>query len=346
MSSSGARPAAGRGTCTTPRRTRGFSTRPLGRSAISWARSRRHITFAAPSRTHTPADDIIDNLRELLDLPDLWGPVPLNEVTLQRGDLAAARLASRIATREIGATGLALLSDGWSAMRAHGGPGAQARLTMAVAAASPRRRSTVLALWRGDGDAAGFKLWRGTDLVSKGRWNTGWHYLEDDDRQAQDADAQAFAEQAGDREIDMASLRALLRARTRSSDPLAELTALLGVPAEALDVLDERADAPPLELLEPAGLVRLVWEEVKDTEAGPWISARWLQITIAVLATVIAVGAAGAAAVGYAVLATDGAFVDQTGVSAGDWVFTVVVTLAVPMNLWCAVQLIRRGTFL
>lgn len=51
------------------------------------------------------------------------------------------------------------------------------------------------------------------------------------------------------------------------------------------------------------------------------------------------------ALIGWAVVATDGTFVDEDGVTTSDVALTVVLTLVVPLNLWSAVQLIRRGTF-
>lgn len=291
------------------------------------------------------SDALIEGLAEFHDLPSPWGPLPRREVTLQRGDPAAARLAARIVAGQVGSTGLARLTDGWSLIRVEAGPDGQNVMTMAVAAGGSNRRTTVLELWRGDDAAAGFALVNRTGVIAEGRWNTGWRDLEADGWEARDAAAEALARHARDAEVDGMALRTLLRARSWHDDPLAELVALLDLPHDALRILDGAAQAPELRPMKPAQFWRLLWEEAKDRDAGPWITARWLRITLAVYAVVVSLVALGAAAVKYAVVATDGAVLDHDEAATSDWVFAIIFTLAVPLNLWCAVQLIRRGTF-
>jgi hypothetical protein len=288
------------------------------------------------------ADELVADLLELHDLAHPWGPVPRNLITLQYGDPATARLAARIAAGEVGTTGLAHLSDGWSVIRAGSGPGAQDTVTMALAAGGPHRRATVLALWRGHGAAAGFELVNRTGVVAAGSWNTGWRDLETDGWESRDAAARALVRDVCGPTVDQTGVRALLRARTSGTDPLAELTALLGVPGAALRVLDGSDGAPELQAMKPAPLWRIVSAAVRDS--APWISRRWLRIAIAGYALVISVVAMGAAAVKYVALAT-GAFPDGETVATSDWVFAILFTVAVPLNLWCGIQMLRRGTF-
>ena len=285
------------------------------------------------------ADELIDDLVRRHHLPHPWGPVPRRAVTLQRGDPAAARLAARIVARDVGSIGLAALPGGWSVIRAEAGPDAQGAVTMSVAAGLSSRRGTVLALWRGEGGAAGFEVASGDGVAAEGRWNTGWRDLGADRREARDAAAQVLAQAAGGSAVNLVALRALLRSRTWNGDPLAELVALLEVPDTAVRVLDGSAGDPGLRTMKPAPLWRLVWEAIRDRGSGPWITTRWLRNVIAGYAFLAALVALGAAAAKYAAVATGDAFLDHDGV------FAIVFTVAVPLNLWCAVQMFRRGTF-
>jgi hypothetical protein len=290
------------------------------------------------------ADDIVARLDEILDLPELWGPERLREITVQRGDPTVARLAARLAAREIGPTDLASLEDTWTALRAAGGRAAQDVLTVMVAAGSSKRRSVVFTLWRGSDAAAGFELVRGSDVIAGSRWNTGWRDLAGEDPEARDAEAHVLAQQIGDNDVDLVALRSLMRARSRRPDPLAELFALLDLPVAVLALLDEQPDAAEWRSVKPAARLRLVWEYAKEIAAEPLVEARWLQVMIAVILTVVTFFGLAAAVVGYGALITNGALIDQQGVTAGDVAVTILVTFAIPLNLWSAVRLVRRGT--
>ena len=291
------------------------------------------------------SDDVIASLEAVLDLPDMEEPNPLRAVTVQRGDQPAACVAARVAAREMGPTALTTLGGEWTLVRSTDGPAAQRILASALAEGSSPRRSAVLHLWRGSEGSAGFALLRGFDVEATAQWNADWEHLDHARWQQRDAFAAALARHLGGENVDLTALRALLQARTWSGDPLAELVMLLGVPPAILAVLDEHDNAPALEPVRPASLGRIVWEAARDTESEPWIRPRWLQLTLAGLAIPIAVVALGFAAIGWAAIATDGTFVDQNGMSASDVASTVLLTFAAPLNLWSAVQLIRRGTF-
>jgi len=292
------------------------------------------------------ADDIVARLDEILDLPELWGPDRLREITAQRGDPTMARLAARLAARENGPTDLASLEDTWTALRATGGRAAQDVLAVMVAAGSSKRRSLVLTLWRGSDAAAGFELLRGSDVIAEARWNTGWRDPAGEDPESRDAEAKVLAQQVGDNDVDLVALRSLMRARSRRPDPLAELFALLDLPVARLALLDEQPDAAEWEAVKPAARLRLVWEYAKEIAVEPLVEARWLQVMIAVILTVVTLFGLAAAVVGYGALITNGALIDQEGVTAGDVAVTILVTLAIPLNSWCAVRLVRRGTLL
>lgn len=277
------------------------------------------------------ADELVDNLLEGRDLPDPWGPATRRAVTVHRGNPASARLAARLAAGEWGPTGLARLSGGWSVIRSDPAPGI---LPLPIPTGSPRRLA--MALWRGEGDAAGFELLDRIGTIAQGRWNTGWSDLEADGWQRRDAAAGALVQAFGDGDTDLIAVRALVRAQRWPGDPLAELVALLSIPGDAVGVLDSREGAPELRPVTPAPTWRLVWEAMRD---GPWITARWLRISLASYALVIGLVALSCAAVKYAALA------NGVETATSDVVFAILFTVAAPLNLWCGVQIIRRGTF-
>lgn len=279
------------------------------------------------------ADELVDNLLEGRDLPDPWGPATRRAVTLHRGNPASARIAARIAAGGSGTTGLARLTGGWSVIRSdpHFGD-----LPLTVPTVSPGRRA--LGLWRGEGEAAGFELLDRTGTIAEGRWNTGWRDLEADGWQSRDAAAWALVQAFGDGDGDanLIAVRTLVRARRWHGDPLAELVALLSIPGDAVGVLDGREGAPELRPMTPAPTWRLVWEAMRD---GPWVTARWLRISLASYALVVGLVALSCAAVKYAALAND------VETATSDVVFAILFTVVAPLNLWCGVQIIRRGTF-
>lgn len=291
------------------------------------------------------AEDVASSLDLVLGLPALDEPAHERAVALTRADRTAAHVAARVLAGEIGRTGFVTLEHGWSAIRPLDAADAHEMVTPTLAAGADGRHRAALSLWRGPGGTSGFLIALGPDEVSAVAWNTDWRDLGTEGWEHRDAVATTLAEHVGTGDVDVAELRALVRARTWNGDPLAHLAFLLGLPRTALAILDDHDNAPALELVEPASMWRVVWDAAKETNREPRITARWLQLTIAVAAILIGLVGLAAAATGYAVIATDGAFVDQDGVDARDWAFTVMFTVAGPLNLWCAVQLIRRGTF-
>lgn len=290
------------------------------------------------------AEDIASSLDMVFDLPQLDDPAPERSIAVTRADTTSARMAARILAGDMGRTGFAVLDGGWSVIRPLDAPHLHATVALTLAAGSDTRHPA-LSLWRGPGTSSGFLLALDTDTVSTVTWNTQWRDLDNEGWERRDAVASALAQHLGSGDDELTELRTLVRARTWHGDPLARLAFLLGLPSAILALLDEHDDAPRLDLVKPASTWRVVWEAAMEIQREPWITARWLQLTIAVAAIVIGLVGLAAAGMGYAVIATDGAFVEQDGVDAGDWLFTVMMTVFAPLNLWCAVQLIRRGTF-
>jgi hypothetical protein len=284
------------------------------------------------------AEHLTDLLEGHFDLPDL-DPVHRRAVTAHRGRPSDARIAGRLAARGGSDVEVTPAGDGWTVLDA-GDPAVQQVVSLAVGAAG-RRRDVVLHLWRGDGSAAGFELVHRDHVVAHGSWDDGWRRHADDDWQVRDESAEMLARRFGD-DVDLPALRALLRARTRTGDPLARLVELLGVPRAVLDALDGTGTATEVTALQPAGPWRAVWEESR-AESGtrfPLVGPRWLQVATTAVAGVLSLGLL---VLGVVVVATDGAFLEQAGVTTGDWLFLGVATVCTGFSAWGAYELVRRG---
>ncbi|WP_141538605.1 hypothetical protein [Isoptericola jiangsuensis] len=260
------------------------------------------------------AHDLTTVLEQTFALPVL-DPVRRRAVTLYRGRHADARIVGRLAA---GTDGVAVTDVGnrWSVLHVDE-PEAQQVVTLAAAAAGSRR-SLVLQLWRGDGGAAGFDLVQRDHTVAQVGWDDGWRRPVDEGWESRDEIAAVLAHHV-DGDVDLPALRALLRSRSRSGDPLARLVELLGVPASALDVLDRAATAPAADQVAGARWWRVVWEESRAEAEARFprgIGPRWFQLTVtlaaALLSTVVLLFA-------LAVVVTDGALLDQSGVTVVDW---------------------------
>jgi hypothetical protein len=264
------------------------------------------------------AEGLTTLLEEHFALPVL-DPVRRRAVTLHRGRHADARIAGRIAAGA-GGVGVTDLGGRWTALHADH-PASQQLVTLSAAAAG-RRRSLVLQLWRGDGKAAGFDLVLRDRSVAQVGWDDGWRRPADEGWQTRDEIAGVLAHHVGG-DVDVPALRALLRARTRATDPLARLVALLGLPPEALDVLDGTTSAPDADRVQHAGWWRVVWEESRaEAAAGLRRTQLWALVVTGVLSTAVLVFA-------LALVATDGALVDHPGATVVDWLLVPVAATGI-----------------
>jgi hypothetical protein len=286
------------------------------------------------------AEHVTDLLEEHFELPAL-DPVQRRAVTVHRGRTSDARIAGRLAARGDSPVEVTHVGDGWTVLGTDHA-GVQQIVSLAVAAAAGRR-DVVLHLWRGDGPAAGFELVHREHVVAHGSWDDGWRRVVDEDWQHRDAAAEVLARRVGG-EIDMPALRSLLRARTRSSDPLARLVDLLGAPTAVLDVLDGTPSAPQAEQAEPAGWWRALREESSREADGPFAGRpRWLQLMATAVSGLLSVGVL---IFGVAVVVTDGALLDQPGVTLADWLILPVAVVGIGLSSWSAHRLVRRGQLL
>ncbi|WP_418274931.1 hypothetical protein ACNHYB_08585 [Isoptericola jiangsuensis] len=285
------------------------------------------------------AEHLTDLLEEHFEVPVL-DPVRTRAVTVHRGHPSDSRIAARLTAGGGSGVEITPVGERWTVLDA-GDPGVQQVVTLATAAAGSRR-AVVLQLWRGDGAAAGFELVHRDHVIAQGSWDDGWRRSADEDWPARDAVAEVLARRVGG-EVDLPALRALLRARTRTGDPLARLVEVLGIPAATLDVLDGTSTAPA-EVAEPAGPWRVLWDESRrGADSGLPIGPRWVQLTVAALAGLVSLVLL---VLGVGVVATDGALLDHAGVTASDWLILPVAGVGVAASALAAHRLVRRGQIL
>jgi hypothetical protein len=300
--------------------------------------------FGAPNReadvlrvldgAHGSEEVLAEELAGILELPQLWEERPHRSAVAHRGDPQAAQMAGRIA----GPSYLTRIDPDWTVLSKADHPADYFPLATAAAVAGAKRRSVVLALWRGSGDAAGFSLFHGRDIVAGAIWNTGWRYIESGTEQADEA-ARILVDQIADGEANIVALRSLLRVAVRHSDPLVELTSLLNIPSEILAVLDAPAPLASTQRLARLSPVRTWWEIAKAAAAKEPSTPRWLRALWAGATVLVAIVCLGMTALGIAVVATDGAVVDDQSATARDWVFIPVFAL---LTLLLTVIAIRR----
>lgn len=272
------------------------------------------------------ADELVDAFREISDLPDPDPPTPARAVVITRASAAATRLTGSMAATGLGDIALADLGDGWTALvpeesPEHGDLLAAAVGAMLRAQGLRARRKRALLLWRGQDGACGLELYRGEDLIAARSWGTGWEQPFCADHETHDASADEL--QILSSATDLPRLRSVLRNNDPSGDPLADLVEILSLPPTALALLDQRASAPTAEALDPVG----PWGFVRGLLTGrgaPPLAPRSLLLLYALVCGISALLLGLLCATAIAVIATDGAFVDQPGVTTEDWAFLVV----------------------
>jgi hypothetical protein len=267
-------------------------------------------------------EELVESLVVLLDLPELYEPIPAVSVVAFRGEHKIARFAATIA----GPALLCAAPDGWSILLASGEDETRSVQLAAGLSGAARRRDLVLEVWR-DGTGSGWSLWRRGRSVAEWSWNTSWCFLKSDPVGAEALTVQRLVKALG-HPVDEDSLRVLLRSKRQDLDPLAELVALLGLPMDLLVALDhpERfAERAGVKDIDKTSARRAVLQGARgdfDADALP----RWPALSIA-----YAVGTAVAAAICVAmtglmiaVLVTHGAVTEQAGTSREDWVYLAV----------------------
>ena len=280
---------------------------------------------------------LAEELAGVLELPQLWEELPHRSAVAHRGNPQAARMAGRIA----GPSYLTPIDPDWTVLSKADHPAEYFPLALAAAVAGAKRRSVVLALWRGSGDASGFSLFHGRDIVASGTWNSGWRYIESGTERADEA-ARVLVDQIANGDANIVALRSLLRAAVRH-DPLVELASLLNIPSEILVVLDAPAAHASTQRLARLSPVRTWWEIARAEAAKEPGTPRWLRALWAGATLLAAIVCLGMTALGIAVVATDGAVVDDHSATASDWVFIPVFALLTLLLIVIAIRRIGRA---
>ena len=234
--------------------------------------------------------------------------------------------------------------DGWTILEASGDDESRSIQLAAGVSAAAGRRDLVLLLWR-DGTGSGWSLWRRGEPVADWSWNARWRFVESDPLGAEAQTVRRLVKALG-HPVDENSLRALLRSRRPGHDPLADLVALLSLPMDLLVSLDN-----PEQFLGSTGV-----EDIAKTSAP--IAAlqgalghfdadtppRWPALSTAyAIFTVLAAGFCVATTMLLiAVLATQGAMVEEAGGHRGDWVRLIAAAVLSLVLVPTAVVRMRR----
>lgn len=285
-------------------------------------------------------EELVESLDALLDLPELYEPIPAAAAVAYRGEHKIARFAATIA----GPALVCAEPEGWSILLASGEGGGRSLALAAGLSGAARRRDVVLDVWR-DGTGSGWSLWRRGWSVAEWSWNTPWWFLKPDPAGAEAQTVGSLVKALG-HPMDEISLRALLHSTRQDHDPLAELVALLGLPMNLLVALDQPerfAASAGVEDIAKTSARRAVLQGARggfDADAPP----RWPTLSMAyAVGTVVAAAVCVAmTALMIAVLATHGAVTEQAGTSREDWVYLAVFAVLSLILIPTGVFRIRR----
>lgn len=281
---------------------------------------------------------LIEELGQLLTLPELDPSPPDRGVVLHHGDVTFVRIAAAIK----GPARLLDVGEGWTALApAEGGVGPD-ELAAAVSAGGSRKDRTVL-LWR-SGAAAGVAILRRGALGGRSSWNEEWTFTGPQVREIEPSAVKALRWAAG-QDVDEPTLRALLRRRAPTSDPLLELVGLLGLPTESLALMDAPDTVQDRAQFIASSSVRgALLQQARTAHRKPVPRGfRTLFSVYAVGTAAAAVVTAAMTAVGVATLASDGAFVDQHGFRAEDWLWTAAFAVLTLVLVPTAGYRLRRS---
>lgn len=288
-------------------------------------------------------EELVESLDALLDLPELYEPIPAVAVVAYRGAHKIARFAATIAGPALVYSG----ADGWSILVAAGEGETGSSQLAAVLSGAAGRRHPVFLVWR-DGTGSGWSLWRRGLPVADWSWNGRWRFVESDPLGAEVQTVRRLVKVLG-HPVDENSLRVLLRSKRQDHDPLAELVALLGLPMDLLVALDQPerfAERAGVEDITKTSARRAVLQGARGGfDAGT--PPRWPALSMAyAVGTVVAAAACVAmTALGIAVLVTNGTAVDQSGPTSDDWelfaMFAVLSLVLVPTAVF-RIRRVRR----
>ena len=291
----------------------------------------RLLNLSASDRTAVAAlladrpdgEALVGALGEAVGLPDLALPAPRSAVVLARFPRAGMRATGMMAATHLGRVTFAELVAGWTCLVPEEEPEAADALAMAVGQAMRAgnivvRRRRALLLWRGDRGVCGALVVRGGEVEASMSWGSAWDEPALDGWGARDAIVDEFVQLADPAAVDLHGLRALFRSSSHTDDPLTALVARLGLPPGAIAVLDGTEGAPSRAELPPIGFWQYLWALLNGRGSLADGDPTW-QVVLGALAVLVAVVCALMSALSVAVLATDGAFIDQAGTTSEDW---------------------------
>jgi hypothetical protein len=281
-----------------------------------------------------------DRLDEVLNLPELAAPEPERCVVATRGDRAMIRMAAAIA----GPAWMLPVDTAWTvAIPAHDEDSRADVLAAAISGAAKRRERTVH-IWS-HGPAVGLQIWRRGSLEVSWSWGTAWETIVGEPLQFESEVCNAIA--ALNPDLHLPSLRALLRQDRLDEAALASLLELLGLPDSiGQTVAASRAPdrIPGAELIHKAtarqatmAAMRSDWSDRRQVRNRP------LYLIYAIGSAVAALVCLAMTCLGVAVLVTDGAVVDQAGVTAEDWLFAGVAAVLTVVLIPTAIYRLRRS---
>jgi hypothetical protein len=281
-----------------------------------------------------------DRLDGLLDLPELAAPEPERCVVATRGDPAVMRMAAAIA----GPTWILPLDPGWAvAIPAHD-EDAQADVLAAAISGAAKRRERTVHIWS-HGSAVGLQIWRRGSLEVSWSWGTAWETIVTEPLEFESEVCDAIA--ALNPDLHLPSLRALLRQDRLDEAAVASLLELLGLPDSIWQTLAASRTPdriPGAELIHKAtarqatlAAMRSDWADRRQVRNRP------LYLVYAIGSAVAALVCLAMTCLGVAVLLTDGAVVDQSGVTAEDWLFLGAAAVLTIVLIPTAIYRLRRS---
>lgn len=291
-----------------------------------------------PDEPGALAADRLERIAARLRLPRrLVDPVTTSALVVHRGRLQDAHMVAALA----GPAWVASAS-GWRVLVPTEPPGPTGRMSatasgLAAGLSTGKRQPTTVLLWREGHDGCGYLLWRKGRPVDGHQWNSPWQPIPERGPDDEHGDVDLLVRAAGKPEHTVL-LRALLRRAGGPTELFEEFADLTGIPGEAFDVLLGRRSAgrlPAAELVERRSFGSVLGSSFRSPLSGA--AATPVAIGAAVAALVFTV----LAVVGVAVVASNGAFVDQHGRTSGDWLFAMFSTVMAIGTTWLAVSRAR-----
>lgn len=300
-------------------------------------------TQLPPGHGEVSAVDLLERIVDLLSLPPtLVDRLPDKALVLYRGELTEAHFIAAVA----GPTWLMATESGWQVLAPAEDPDVRHPLSaraagLAAGLSSFSRRLGTVLIWRDGQNGCGYSLWHKGHAVDLHCWNSPWESLPGTGVDDQIGDAALLAQAIGQPDQTVL-LRALLRRRAEPAELLDEFTSTAVVPTECGQLLLDQVTPGHLataQLIERTSPGRAVMTHAKAPLLADSSRSRrpLLNWTILALSIATALFCGLLTVIGIAVLATNGAFVDESGRTAGDWWQTALAAALTAGATWSAI---------